>query len=488
LDMVQKLTQAGLPAGCLPVLESGKEALHAALVNLMESAKTAEQRGIQGNLDINTPTRELISTLATLRTNLDDPQKIVPTLKDLTETQQRVISVAKSLAEGADPAVKDRLMNAAKNLHLGVKQLLTDSALLAKNPSDMSLAPKVINDIGRVEGHCQELLTDAGGLTALNNLRYNAKTAGAGLMKLASISNLCGPNVTDRNVRAELLASAKGVQGGLAGLLSALQGACHDPQNYSKQSELLAAVNQNLPQASQLTGAAKKAARCIDDPNRKQEITYAANDCGDNLKLLMNAVREVSDLGGQTEIEDALAEFDAVKADLETAELFAHQGLLTPVPGQTREGAQELLKLAADTLGKAVDDLTGAAKQGGKLPDYVRAAAAGMNQVATAARSMATTIADRATQKRIIGAAKQLTENTISIVSLGRALSADPRNGGNIRALDQGRKQFNATLGDLLSEGSGLEAKDINKAIEDIQKEKEKLRKDAPNRMGYKES
>jgi len=42
-------------------------------------------------------------------------------------------------------------------------------------------------------------------------------------------------------------------------------------------------------------------------------------------------VREVSDLGGQTEIEDALAKFDAVKTDLETAELFTHQG----VPGQT---------------------------------------------------------------------------------------------------------------------------------------------------------
>jgi len=47
------------------------------------------------------------------------------------------------------------------------------------------------------------------------------------------------------------------------------------------------------------------------------------------MKILF--VWEVSDLGGQTEIEDALAKFDAVKTDLETAELFTHQG----VPGQT---------------------------------------------------------------------------------------------------------------------------------------------------------
>ena len=60
--------------------------------------------------------------------------------------------------------MKDRLMNAAKNLHLGVKQLLQDAVLLAKNPGDLSLASKVTSDIGRVEGHCQELLMDAGGL------------------------------------------------------------------------------------------------------------------------------------------------------------------------------------------------------------------------------------------------------------------------------------------------------------------------------------
>jgi len=50
-----------------------------------------------------------------------------------------------------------------------------------------------------------------------------------------------------------------------------------------------------------------------------------------NLPYELLFVREVSDLGGQTEIEDALAKFDAVKTDLETAELFTHQG----VPGQT---------------------------------------------------------------------------------------------------------------------------------------------------------
>jgi len=488
LEFCQKVTAAGLPSSCLPLLDSGKEVLHAALMNFNASAKTAEQRGIQGNTDINTPTRDLIHTLANLRSAMADPQKLVPALKELSDNQQKVISVAKTLAEEADPAAKDRLMNAAKNLHLGTKQLLQDAALLAKTPNDLQLANKVTADIGRVEGHCQELLVDAGSLTALNSLRYNAKTAGAGLMKLASISNIVGANISDKNARAELLASAKGVQSGLSSLLTALQGASADPQNFTKQSELLAAVNSTLPQASSLTGAAKKAARFVDDANRKQELTYAANDSADNLKNLMNSVKEVSDLGGQTEIEDALAEFDSVKAALETAELFAHQGLLAPVPGQTKEGAQELLKMATGNLTKALDSLTAASKEGGKLPEHVRAAANAMGQVATAAETMAKTVTDRPTQKRIVGAAKQLTDGTISLVSVGRALAQDPRNGGKIVAVDQARKQLNNVVGDLLAEGSGLDAKDINKAIDDVGKEKGKLTKDAPARVAYKES
>jgi len=55
LVLCGKLTQAGIAAQIQPTLDAGKDALHAALINLHESAKTAEQRGIQGNLDINTP-------------------------------------------------------------------------------------------------------------------------------------------------------------------------------------------------------------------------------------------------------------------------------------------------------------------------------------------------------------------------------------------------------------------------------------------------
>src|SRR5688500_325162 len=99
--------------------------------------------------------------------------------------------------------------------------------------------------------------------------------------------------------------------------------------------------------------------------------------------------------------------------------------MLTPIPGQTRENALALLKMAADTMAKAADDLSGAAKRGTPLPEPVKQGAIGMAQIATAARTMASTISDRQTQKKIVGGAKELCDNTLNLIALSRALQLD---------------------------------------------------------------
>eukprot|EP01125_Pyxidicula_operculata_P006605 TRINITY_DN227_c1_g1_i1.p1 TRINITY_DN227_c1_g1~~TRINITY_DN227_c1_g1_i1.p1 ORF type:complete len:2471 (-),score=884.91 TRINITY_DN227_c1_g1_i1:132-7544(-) len=488
MDMVGKVRQAGIPQEFDPILTDASDRFNTALKNLLESAKTAEQKGIEGNIDIHGPVNELMNSLASLRTNVADGPKVVEGVKAAANAQNKVIAASKQLAASADPATKERLMNAANNISKLVKDLVNDARVLYKNPDDLTMQGKVTANVGKLEGQCQELLTDAGSMTALNNLRYSSKATSAAILKLATASNMIGAQVGDNNARAELLASAKSVQKSLANLLGALQGASKNPSDSVRQSELLEAARNQVPHYSDLVAKAKKAARFVNDPNKKQDITYASNETGDALQLLMKAVNEVSDMGGQTDIEDALQEFDAVKADLETAEFYAHQGLLTPIPGQTRENAQELLKMAADTLNKSINDLQAAAKNGGKLPEHVKQAAAGMAQLASAARSMASTVTDRNQQKRIVGSAKTLSNDTLALISLGRSLAIDKSNPEKIDAMKRGRNAYDATLGNLLESMAGLELKDVNKAIEDIERETDKLKSVPPSRMTYKDA
>mgnify|MGYP000660366029 CR=1 FL=1 len=44
-------------------------------------------------------------------------------------------------------------------------------------------------------------------------------------------------------------------------------------------------------------------------------MTYAATDTSDNLKLLMKAITDVGNVNAESDLDNALAEFDAVKAE-----------------------------------------------------------------------------------------------------------------------------------------------------------------------------
>jgi len=486
-ELVGKAKALGVPQEFGPQLTDAQDRVALALKNLIEATKVAEHRGIEGNLDIITPVNDLLSSLASIRSNIADPSKVIEGVKNVAKAQNKIILVSKSLAEGADEPTVQRLMNASTGLSQAVKDLMSDARLLTKDPNDLEMQGKVIAVVGKLEGAAQEIITDAGSLTSLNNLRYTAKTSAAAIIKLSTQANIIGAGVEDASSRAELLGASKRVQASLAGLLAALQGAASDPNNFVAQSDLMDAARAAIPLYSELSATSKKAARFVGDANRKQDLSYAANETADNLKMLMKAITEVSDINNQSDLESALAEFDSVKADLETCEFYAHQGLLTPIPGQTRDNALALLRMATDTLTKAADDLGAAAKSGAPLPDHVKQGAAGMAQVASAARSMASTISDRQTQKKIVGAAKELSDNVLNLVALSRALHIDRANPQKQDAMNRSRQAFNVTLGTLMAAAQGLDSKDVTKAIEDIQSAKGGLRKDAPTRMAYKD-
>lgn len=314
-ELVGKAKALGVPQEWGPQLTDAQDRVALALKNLMEATKVAEHRGIEGNLDIITPVQSLLESLASIRANVSDPSKVVEGVKNVAKAQNAIILVAKSLAEGADEPTQQRLMNASTNLSQSVKDLMNDARLLTKDPNDLELQGKVIAVVGKLEGQAQEIITDAGSLTALNNLRFSAKTSAAAIIKLSTQANIVGAGVEDGAARAELLGASKRVQASLANLLAALQGAAADPNNFVAQSELMDAARAAIPLYSELSSSSKKAARFVADQNKKQDLTYAANDTADNLKLLMKAITDVSNMHSETDLENALAEFDAVKAE-----------------------------------------------------------------------------------------------------------------------------------------------------------------------------
>lgn len=72
VGLVGKCGASGISLTQNPHLLDCSDRVDTALANLIECATTAEHRGIEGNLDIQTPIQHYLSTLAALRCDRTD--------------------------------------------------------------------------------------------------------------------------------------------------------------------------------------------------------------------------------------------------------------------------------------------------------------------------------------------------------------------------------------------------------------------------------
>lgn len=342
--------------------------------------------------------------------------------------------------------------------------------------------------IGRLEAQTQQIIADAGTAAALRNLRYTAKANAAGLMKLATISNKAAASCNNPRVRADLLASAKGMQTSLSALLNSLQVAAANPEDVASQSKLIGVAQAGIPYYRDLASTRGQAAATITDPLAKEQLTKASNVVADNAGALEKAIQTVEDMEDQSDIEAAMAEFEAVKGDLETAQLFAQQGMLAAVPGQTRNQLQPILDAAIEDANDVVNNLVDMAKNGNPLNDAIKQASYAIGQLSDAVRSVASTIADRDTQGRILGSAKDLVDSTLGVISLSRAVQPDTSNPAKQQAVEKERRQWNANLGKLKDSTLAVDAKDVNQAIDNINKARDGLTARAGQRRQFKDA
>eukprot|EP01127_Copromyxa_protea_P016350 TRINITY_DN4836_c0_g1_i1.p1 TRINITY_DN4836_c0_g1~~TRINITY_DN4836_c0_g1_i1.p1 ORF type:complete len:2520 (+),score=654.19 TRINITY_DN4836_c0_g1_i1:831-7562(+) len=487
-DFMQKVKMDGFPMSQLPSLYAHTEGIDTALFNLQQVLGMAEGRAT-ARPDIRPPVHAIIQSLDGVKQSMREPAKVLESLKAIVQAQQELSGMEKMLMGGSPSPADIKLASGINEMNATLKELFQETKAYSANPRDLEGVKKTLGVVGKMEGQAQFLLNEADTLQALHNLRHHAKLASASALKIANASSTVSSSMNNPSIRADLLASAKHVQETMGDMLGALQNASLNPSDFVANSKLLELSRSQVPFYSQLSSTARGAAtRAVPDANKKQQLSKAAQEAGDNVMKLHKAIQEVSDLTGITEIEKAMAEFDSTKADLETAAYLAKEGLLEKVPGQTRDNSQALLNMAADTIAKAVDDLVAAAKQSQRLPDHIKECAFGIGQIASAARTMATSVDDKDSQQRSIGSAKDLLDDTLSLIGLARELALDPTNVPKQQAIERKRRAYEASLGNLKGNTSSVDSSDVNQALGDIDREIANLTKNGARRVGYKDA
>eukprot|EP01122_Echinamoeba_exundans_P006474 TRINITY_DN1832_c0_g2_i1.p1 TRINITY_DN1832_c0_g2~~TRINITY_DN1832_c0_g2_i1.p1 ORF type:complete len:1932 (+),score=539.51 TRINITY_DN1832_c0_g2_i1:105-5900(+) len=455
---------------------------------LLDVRAIVETRGAEGEVDLETPASLLLAALAQVRKNIDVPNDLVTPTRNAVNATNLIVRDTKTLADVSDEATQDRLMKAAKNIGETMNALLENTKVYFKDTMNMNAKGDILENASKLEAYCQDILTDAGVTAALTALRYTAKISVARTIKLLNLSLNASPSIKDKEAKAKLDAIALSIADNINAMIVALNPAAKKPNDIVVQKKLMSVIKTNLPGFHSFLADIKAMKKLGRSAEEKASLAGASDSLSEALGLLEKACKTVGNIGSMNEIEEALEDFVAIQVDLDAAMFAADQGLLAALPGQTRENALEMLSLAARSLAKTLQLMTDATKKSKQLSNHVRDSAAASTELTAAVRVMASTVADRPTQRRIVTSAKNVTTGTLVLVSSCRVLVVDVKNEEKIKAVDVDHAKVRSELATLLAAAKGLDARECDEAIAVFVAESAKLTSNMPTAVTFKSS
>lgn len=440
--------------------------INRALELLLNSDKLVETRGLAGDVDLYGPVQQLISDLVAVRSNLDDPRTVIANVRAAANDQNAIVEATQALSDGADPETQNRLTKSAAALTKNTEILMDQTRALIKDTSNEKNRHAVVGTVSDMEKIALQLLGDAGTTTAVNNLRYASKVAVASLLKLTTAAAIYDGDVRDSAVRAHLEENVTSSNDLVTDLIAKVQAAASDPRNYNVQSELLDCALSQLPNHAELVSTSKQATLHIIDSNKRQDLDLTATETSNNLRLVAQAIANVSKLKGDAALESAYAEFDIIRADLAAAKVWAEAGQLKPVPGHTKASAQALVSIGAKQLRDQVALLSADAQKGNvnNLTEPVEQAAQAFQQIAAAARPLAAAASrNPRDQAALIEKVQDALEATVANVTAARALAVDTKSKPKKAAVDKAFKELSNQVDNLeaLSKGASSSIDDV---------------------------
>lgn len=474
--LIDQLREAGLPAEMVAALTGAAGRVGAAINAMLNSVALAEPRS-GADLDFAVPHSNILAAISQLRDARGDANLVLNGLKAAMANTTELVGYGRKVAECSDESGQQRLNNTIQNVNDAMGRLIQAAKAVALNPNDPTALAGVSDTSNTLEVLTQELVTDAGASAATIGLRYRAKDAVTRAIKVTRILEAALKDIQDPNLKAQIMQQIEMANKAIQDLLNALRQAAAEPQNPDAQLRLLQAAQRALMPVSQIVAATKRVAPGVIDANQKQALNYAANSLTDHLQKLMNAIKNVSELEGQQELEEALEQFEATNADLDAAEFAAQGGFLVAPPGQSRDDAVALLDQSVNLLLGDLNNVVAGAKdpRSRKLGEAAKAVAGAAAQVAASVKTVASTTTDKTMQKAVLAQAKKFNKDVSGVISAARALLSRREEPALQSALNNAQQNVLNALSSLTAAARGLDSREADEAMDFISKESAKL-------------
>eukprot|EP01119_Soliformovum_irregulare_P005210 TRINITY_DN1675_c0_g1_i1.p1 TRINITY_DN1675_c0_g1~~TRINITY_DN1675_c0_g1_i1.p1 ORF type:complete len:1447 (-),score=577.25 TRINITY_DN1675_c0_g1_i1:61-4401(-) len=498
--LVQLSKTIGLDPRVTAALADSEGRLRDALRNLMGASDLPNMQGAQEAEDFTEAAHQLLMGTAAIMAAEGNPALIKQQAGEIKNAATKLGQAGKAIVGAqTDPAQRERLANYLKNVVEATKHVLTAAPACIQNPDDHAGNKKLIHAAQELAEATQQLLGDTGRQVAVAALYNAAKIAAGSTTKLCTSSRMVTGEMNDPNASDQLSEAARAAAEAVQKLIDALKGVnSAAPPSMQRRStfvrkpssamnellkdDLMTAAEKFAPVAYKLVSVSKNISGKVPDGETKQELIYSSSNAAKAIHKMLANRKAMKAVKGQLETAEAIEEFKASQADIESALIAADTGILQPT--KNKDDALIELASAIQEVGQTAKDVGTTAKTAPEdLGQSMKTAAAANSKCVNAGIALAASVNDRNVQKGILNALKSMNADVKNLMQIAKAVSAAPDDPNLNKLLLGAGKSVAEALMRLTEASKGVVPKKVeefqNKAASDLEDLAEKELKGA---------
>lgn len=407
-------------------IDNASKDVNNALNNLLDYVRSLSDSRYKRTHDVDA-VDTILDTTDRLFSSSGDASEMVKHAKILAQATSQLIQNIKGQAESQpDSDIQKRLLSAAKTLADATTRLVEAAKGCANNPHDSNSQAALRAAAQDLRSATNTAASNALRRKLVDRLEKSAKHATA--MATQNINSVHGCQNYNANAHSqeELNRMCQEVRATLPLVLTAIKASQNEPDNHSKQSQLINACEKFINPSVRLASVSKSAVPTITDKSMSIQLSQSSQQLAEalsDLKMNLNKASEAYSIS--MEIEAALEIIRQLENEMTECRHAAINNTLSPLPDDDFDYCASKLSTASKSVASSLAQLLSSTSQGQE--NYIgptsREVTNNLTNLASASRGIAAISNERDVQMRVLDNAIEILEYAHSLFDeIGSAL------------------------------------------------------------------
>ena len=348
-----------------------------------------------------------------------DASEMVKQAKILAQATSQLIQDIKGQAESQpDSDIQKRLLSAAKTLADATSRLVEAAKGCATNPHDPNSQAALKAAAGDLLSATNSAASNALKRKVMSRLESSAKHAAAMATQNIAAGHGCAPYNNNSHLQGEMNQICSELSVSIPIVVSGVKASQNEPNNPSKQSQLIHACENFIQPALRLTSVSRSAVPTITDKSSSIQLTQSAQQLAEALADLRASLNKASEACSfAMELEAAIENIRQLNMELAECRMAALRHQLRPLPEDNFDYCSSRLTASSKSVASAMANLLSATAQGEE--NYIGSASrdvtSSLKNLTSASRGIAATSNERDVQMKVLDNSIDILEQSITL-------------------------------------------------------------------------